>query len=61
MRQSKDQNRLSQIKLGNVQLFIKVGKDRYIPVTEPDPGEALFIWDQERHRIVPLDENGGTP
>lgn len=61
MRQSKDQNRLSQIKLGNIQLFIRVGKDRYIPVTEPVPGEALFIWDQERHRIVPLDENGSTP
>lgn len=60
MRQSKDQNRLSQIKLYNAQLFIRVGKDRYIPVTEQVPGEALFIWNQERHRIVPLDENGGT-
>lgn len=60
MFQSEGQNRLSQIRSRNSQLFIRVGKDRYIPVTEPVPGEALFIWDQERHRIVPLDENGGT-
>ena len=54
MRQSEGQNRL------NAQLFVRVGKDRYAPIKDPAPGEQLYIWDQQKHRIVPLDKIGST-
>lgn len=60
MRQGESQNRLSHAGLINAQLFIQVGKDRFAPVKDPPPGEALFIWDQREHRIVPFGKNGST-
>lgn len=41
--------------LRNSQLFVRVGKDRYIPVNELVPETDLFVWNEEKHRILPVD------
>lgn len=55
MCQSEDRNRLTQL-----QLFIRVGRDRYIPINQPIPGEDLFMWDPVTQRIIPVSKLQGT-
>lgn len=35
------------------QLFIRVGRNQYAPVDKPQPGQALYVWDDKLHKIVP--------
>lgn len=35
------------------QLFVRVGRNRYVPVERPWPGYDLYVWDDELQRIVP--------
>lgn len=44
----------------NAQFFIRIGKDRYIPIEAPIPGKQMYIWDQKKNRIVPLDKIRST-
>lgn len=41
-------------RLINGQLFIQVGKNRYIPVDKPRKEANLFVWDDKRNRILPF-------
>lgn len=35
------------------QLFIRVGRDRYVPIYAPVKGVDLYAWDDSKQRIVP--------
>ena len=54
MLQDRNQDRL------NAQLFIRVGKDQYVPIEAPTPGKQMYIWDQKKHHIIPLDKIRST-
>lgn len=36
-----------------LQLFIRVGRDRYVPIYAPIKGVDLYAWDDSKQRIVP--------
>jgi len=35
------------------QFFEKVGKDRYAMLTAPSGKHPLYVWDEEKQRIIP--------
>lgn len=35
------------------QLFVKVGKDKYIPVLHPVKSKPLYFWDDVKKTILP--------
>ena len=37
------------------QLFIKAGNNRFIPVSNPIRGKAIYFWDDSIEQIVPAD------
>lgn len=37
------------------QLFIKVGANRFIPVSQPENGKSLYYWDELRQQITLAD------
>lgn len=38
------------------QLFIRIGNDRYIPVSHPVNDRNLYFWDDSKQQILP--DNG---
>ena len=36
-----------------LQFFEKVGKNRYAIIAQPVKGKPLYVWDEEKKRIVP--------
>ena len=35
------------------QLFIRVSRDRYVPIYSPIKGVDLYAWDDSKQRIIP--------
>lgn len=38
------------------QLFVRIGKDKYLPVERPKTEQDLYFWDEEKQQIVPTDD-----
>lgn len=38
------------------QLFVRIGKDKYLPVDTPKTEQDLYFWDEEKQQIVPTDD-----
>lgn len=44
--------------LSQPQLFVRVGKDKYVLTENPWPGEDVYVWDDALKKIVPKKEEG---
>lgn len=42
------------------QLFIRVGRDRYIPIYAPVKGVDLYAWDDSKQMIVPYTKESSS-
>lgn len=47
MQRNRDRHLLKQL-----QLFRRVGQNKFAPVDKLDPGEDIYYWDEKSHRIV---------
>lgn len=36
------------------QFFEKVGKNKYATIDQPIKGKLLYVWDEEKKRITPV-------
>lgn len=42
------------------QLFIRVGRDRYVPIYAPVKGIDLYAWDDSKQMIVPYTKESSS-